>query len=391
MFWQLIAVAIVAASGQRIDNPQWNRRPTGDPPRNRELKLIHIIYRHGIRTPADTYPNDPYANSEFYPSGWGQLTNDGKRKLFEHGLFLRNRYGHFIGTHYSPDIYYVQTTGVDRTKMTAQCINAGFWAPNNDQYWGILNWQPIPVNSEPLDTDNLLLVRRPCPQYHLELEKVEHSPEIQRQLQEEGPLFTELSRITGKNIKNFEDVQDVYTTLMAEEAFGLPLPDWTRQYYPHRMLKSTELSFVLNVYNDRLSRFKGGVLLKKMIEDWKSVADGTLKPKQRKAFLYIGHDTTVVNILSALKLWHPQVPGFAINTFFEFSQDLNTKEYGVEVFFRNSTDPHAVPYQLTIPNCEKFCPLDRLIQLTSSVVPDDWEEECKSDDPNFTVPPPRPP
>lgn len=31
--------------------------------------------RHGIRTPASTYPNDPYVNDTFYPIGWGQLTN----------------------------------------------------------------------------------------------------------------------------------------------------------------------------------------------------------------------------------------------------------------------------------------------------------------------------
>lgn len=31
--------------------------------------------RHGIRTPASTYPNDPYINDTFYPVGWGQITN----------------------------------------------------------------------------------------------------------------------------------------------------------------------------------------------------------------------------------------------------------------------------------------------------------------------------
>ena len=179
--------------------------------------------------------------------------------------------------------------------------------------------------------------------------------------------------------------------LLLKEAFGLPLPDWTRQYYPQRMLKSTVLSFILNVYNDKLIRLKGGVLLKKLINDWKSVIDGTIKPKERKAFLYIGHDSTIVNLLRALKVWDPQVPGYAINIFIEFSQDEYTNEHGIEVFFRNSTEPNAVPYQLQIPNCDKFCPLNRLIQLTEAVVPVDWDEECKTDDPNYKPPPPRPP
>lgn len=33
------------------------------------------IFRHGARTPADTYPTDPYVNFDFAPFGWGQLTN----------------------------------------------------------------------------------------------------------------------------------------------------------------------------------------------------------------------------------------------------------------------------------------------------------------------------
>ena len=31
--------------------------------------------RHGVRTPADTYPTDPHINDTLYPVGWGQLTN----------------------------------------------------------------------------------------------------------------------------------------------------------------------------------------------------------------------------------------------------------------------------------------------------------------------------
>lgn len=33
------------------------------------------MFRHGERTPADTYPSDPHKDFDFYPYGWGQLTN----------------------------------------------------------------------------------------------------------------------------------------------------------------------------------------------------------------------------------------------------------------------------------------------------------------------------
>jgi hypothetical protein len=71
-----------------------------------------------MRTPADTYPNDPYFNENFEPYGWGALTNVclnfihsfqfnsmiflllskvGKQSCFELGEFLRARYDDFLG------------------------------------------------------------------------------------------------------------------------------------------------------------------------------------------------------------------------------------------------------------------------------------------------------
>ncbi|RZB39347.1 venom acid phosphatase Acph-1 [Asbolus verrucosus] len=352
----------------------------------KELQLLHVIVRHGARSPADTYPKDPYVNLTFYPVGWGQLTNQGKLDMYNTGKFLRERYGKFLGTHYYPKQYYTQSTDVDRTKASLQMINAGLWPPEADQKWGPLDWQPIPVHSEPLAQDQLLLVRRPCAQYHLELDRVMQTEEIQNKLKENEELFKELSEITGKTVENFDDVQDIYTTLRAEEAFNLTLPKWTKNYYPDKLLPPTIFSYVLNAYTDRLKRLKGGVLLKKLLSDWHGKVDGTIEPAERKAFLYGGHDSTIANILSTLKVWDPQVPVYGIMILLEFSRDKITNSHGLEVFLRNSTT--APPRQLTIPGCDTFCPLSKLTELTAAVIPDDWEEECKSEDPNYTPPPP---
>lgn len=65
----------------------------------------------------------------------------------------------------------------------------------------------------------LLLVRKPCAQYHLELDKVKKSPEIQNKLKENEKLFKELTDLTGKEVKDFDDVQDIFSTLRAEVFF----------------------------------------------------------------------------------------------------------------------------------------------------------------------------
>jgi len=39
------------------------------------------VFRHGPRTPADTYPRDPYVNETYYPFGWGQVTNVSRKQV----------------------------------------------------------------------------------------------------------------------------------------------------------------------------------------------------------------------------------------------------------------------------------------------------------------------
>lgn len=342
----------------------------------KELKMVHIIMRHGIRTPADTYPTDPHINDTLYPVGWGQITNEGKLQLYEIGQFYRNRYGHLLGDHYWPSEYYTQSTDVDRTKVSMQLVNAGMWPPKSVQIWGPLDWQPIPVHSEPLSEDMLLLVRKPCQAYHIERDKVIASEEIQKKFGESKPLFDALTEHTGRTVKDFDDVQDVFSTLKAEEGFNLTLPDWTKEYYPEKMLEPTIFSFILNAWNDKMNRLKGGLLLKKVINDWQSKADSTISSDPHKAFLYGGHDSTIVNFLRSLKVWDPQLPDYGIAILLELSKD-ESGVYGVEVYLRNSTI--VPPFRLNIPDCDSFCPLNKLIDLTKAVIPVNWEEECHND------------
>ncbi|XP_076257186.1 prostatic acid phosphatase-like isoform X1 [Rhynchophorus ferrugineus] len=351
---------------------------------DKELKMLHVIMRHGARTPADTYPNDPFINNTFYPVGWGQLTNEGKLQLYEIGHYFRHRYNNFLGEYYWPDEYYAESTDVDRTKASVQLINAGLWPPKTIQTWGPLEWQPIPVHSEPLSQDMLLLVRKPCAAYHIERDSVIASEEIQSKFKESQNLFDDLTTITGKIVKDFDDVQDIFSTLRAEESFNVTLPEWTRNYYPDKMLGPTIFSYILNAWNDKMNRLKGGVLLKKIFGDWESRADGTISPATRKAFLYVGHDSTIVNLMRTLKVWDAQLPDYSITILLELYED-SSGTYGVEVYLRNST--LIQPFKLTIPGCDEFCPLEELKQLTKDVIPDNWDEECNVDE-SYNVPEP---
>lgn len=80
--------------------------------------------------------------------------------MFENGEFIRHRYNDFLGDIYNARITYVLSTDSDRTKMTAQLMDAGIWPPNKEQQWGPLNWQPIPVRFDNLNEDNVSNIKQ---------------------------------------------------------------------------------------------------------------------------------------------------------------------------------------------------------------------------------------
>ncbi|KAG5676091.1 hypothetical protein PVAND_005945 [Polypedilum vanderplanki] len=347
---------------------------------NLDLKLVHVFFRHGARTPADTYPNDIYVNETFDPYGWGQLTNRGKQQMYELGQFLRSRYHHYLNKTLNLNEIYAQSTGVSRTKMSIQLVLASLYPPRDTALeWNTkLNWQPIPYNYEELNQDSLLLVRKPCPRYHEELVRVMQE-DISDELKKNANLFDELTNITGLHIQTPDDIQSLYSTLKAEKEFGLVLPKWTLDYFPKRLQEMTDKSYVYNAYNSELKRLKGGVFVKKALGDWKSKIDNKIS---QKIFVYAGHDSTVTNILSAFNVWKTQFPDYGFTGILELSQHKKTKQYGIEIFLKKTNKIELT--QLIIPGCSRFCELSRVEELLKENIPNDWNAECES---GFTVPP----
>ncbi|KAG8235722.1 hypothetical protein J437_LFUL016357 [Ladona fulva] len=347
------------------------------------LVQVHVVFRHGQRTPADTYPNDPHINFTFDPVGWGQLTNEGRRQQYEQGQFLRSRYDKLLGPKLTNEVFSAMSTDVDRTMMSAQLECAGLWPPQGSQEWNPdLKWQPVPIRSQPLKQDTLLLVRTPCAQYHYELERVLREDEnVKKVFEENDALFKELTDITGMPITTPEDVQSLYNTLLAEDLFNLTLPEWTKNYYPDRLVPLTAFSFSLSAYTKILQRIKGGPLLKKILGDSeKRIQSG----KGQKMFMYAGHDSTVANLLMTLGVFDEQVPVYNIMTIMELHKESEDGPYGFKMFLRNTT-LHE-PYPLTVPGCDHFCSLDKFKDLTKEVIPTTLGEECKVDDPNYVPP-----
>lgn len=230
------------------------------------------------------------------------------------------------------------------------------------------------------------MVRTPCPRYYEALEEVFETDEVKKVLEENANLFAELTAHTGFPVKTPDDVQSLYSTLRAETEYGLQLPKWTKEYFPDKLTNLTDLSYIYNIYTDELKQLKAGPFIQKLVTEFENKRDGKLKPKDLKISLYTGHDSSVVNILSALNVWKQQFPTYGIMALFELVRDKKSDQLGVQLYLRNSATSGALP--LTIPGCEHFCPLDKFIEFGKKVIPADRAAACVPKNKDFVTPPP---
>lgn len=346
--------------------------------------LYPQVFRHGARTPADTYPLDPHVNETYAPFGWGHLTNRGKSKLYELGMWMHDRYGSFLGD-YQTDEVHAQATGVIRTQMSLQLVLAALYKPKDTlmEWSRELNWQPIPINYQPLVDDDFLLVRT-CPRYAEAKSEVYKEAEVTRLHKKYANLMRELSRHTGRNVTSAEGVFDIYTTLLAEKEFGLRLPDWTKKFFPHKMQRLTDISYALNSRTEEMQRLKSGPFLKKMVHEMIMKTMNATSLAKRKLFIYCGHDVTLVSLLSSLNAWPVIFPDYALQAYFELHKGKDG-EYFVQVFAKNGVDARLE--KIVVPGCEFRCPIGQFVELVDKFTKVDLKEDCKPKVDSFTEPP----
>ncbi|XP_051175273.1 prostatic acid phosphatase-like [Leptopilina boulardi] len=378
----IICATILAAAGARIVRDISKENEDNSLDTNTDsLRLVTLVLRHGDRTPQDTYPNDPYINDSMEPYGWGQLTNKGRLNQYNQGIYLRERYGKFLKTKYSPDIFWLQSTAPDRAKMSALLEAAGLWKPDEKQTFKTgLPWQPVALHYQS-DNDTLLLIWSSCPDYPRLHSIVANSKEIKDIESKNKNLFQDLTKYTGMKIANADDVFSLYGTLEAEENMGLKLPEWTNNYFPEKLIELSKLSLSLNVYNETMRQMKSGPLISKITRAMREKSQGKLMPNERKMFMYVGHDSTIVALLAGLNLWKKEIPGYSNMVMIELHEDK--QEWNVQIFFKDSIT--KAPRPLTIPGCSQICPLDKFESLIKSMIltTSEWSELCQLKDPNW--------
>ncbi|CAH2103719.1 unnamed protein product [Euphydryas editha] len=341
----------------------------------KSVKYAAVIYRHGDRTPVNLYPTDPWRNESLWPVKFGELTNIGKRQHYALGKWFRKRYSHLVSEKFDPSEVYIRSTDVDRTLMSAQANLAGMYTPSGDSIWNTdLIWQPIPVHTKPEKDDEVLAMKKKCMPYIKEREKYFHSTSYKERLSKYQGLMDYLTAYTGKKIKDYEDINDIFNVLYIESLYNFTLPNWTQSVYPNKMKEPSCYSFTTATATPLMARLMVGPLLKDIVAKMNTVILKK-KPNPLKLSMYSAHDFQIGNILSAIGVFDGNCPAYTSTILFELLQDNSTMEYFIQMSYRNSTEI-IEPYIMNIPYCGKICPFERFLKLYDNLVTVDWNYEC---------------
>lgn len=338
-----------------------------------ELIFAHVLFRHGDRTPIDPYPNDPWKDPSHWTTGWGQLTNAGKHRHLELGRWLRNRYSALLSSTYTNNEVYVRSTDVDRTLMSAESNLAGLYPPVGSDVWdSTIQWQPIPVHTVPEEQDEVLAAKKSCPAFDYALKKYKQSDEFQAYNKSLEEVYKHITTHSGRKADSLTTAQNIYSCLHIEELNNFTLPEWTKQVYPEPLSTISANSFATKTNTPLLARLKTGPLVKEILQRFKSKTQKKLKPN-RSLWVYSAHDTTVANLLNALRLFEIHNPPFAACVLIELRQPTSGEAY-VSVFYKNTS---AEPEPMNIPNCGMRCPLSQTFKVYEDILPENWERECQ--------------
>ncbi|GLV41159.1 uncharacterized protein CBL_04683 [Carabus blaptoides fortunei] len=338
------------------------------------LLMVHALFRHGERTSDSFYPTDPYINHTFYPMGKGGLTNRGKQQEYDLGAFLRKRYDNFLGDVYTNDIMDVRSTGFLRTRMSAQLVLAGLWPPSEKQKWnGDLPWLPIPVDYKPYEEDDLL---NPgvCKKRIAVLKKQHEIEEVKRVYVTPYKDLMEYAQAnSGKIIKSPIELVELYLILRTEEDTNLTLPTWSRPIYPEPLYGAASLVYSYFNYNPDIKKINAGYFLKKVLDDFKSKINEDVS---KKIFLYSGHESTLGNILDALKV-KPHIASYGSVVLFELHKTtVNT--HVVKVLYKQGVEKSTVLQEIWLPGCQSLCSFDKFEGFLKDNLPNvPYNEACR--------------
>uniref|UniRef100_A0AC34GDV1 Uncharacterized protein n=1 Tax=Panagrolaimus sp. ES5 TaxID=591445 RepID=A0AC34GDV1_9BILA len=189
-----------------------------DKPDGSTLRFVQTVWRHGDRTPTQTFSLDKN-QATAWPQGFGELTERGMRQHLDLGKTLRHRYVEcygFLSPEYNSSEIYVRSTDVNRTMISAIAnliaMYPGYKNKSGITYPNVEGWPtyhqddgsevgfvPIPIHTVNDFYDYTLNPDMICPRQDQLWKLVEQTPEYQEETKNKADLLKTVSMRTGED------------------------------------------------------------------------------------------------------------------------------------------------------------------------------------------------
>jgi hypothetical protein len=314
----------------------------------RELIFSLDLVRHGDRTPIWEIPNSPHVWNE----GLGELTALGAQQEMEVGQSMRKKYVdtyHLLSSHYEPETMYVRSTDINRTKKSAEAFLSGLY-PENTR-----NRQFIPINVIPKSEDYVLL---PTEAYDQRVEGelfskyVASTPAWQDIINKLSPKFSVWSQVTGFSFEFISQIESFGDILRIRKLHNVSLPREISEEEAALIIKSARWRVFAKFQPPEIGDYNSQAFFKVIFN---YLQDASQSVNHLKYVLFMGHEITLLSVMSGLHVPLQEVPEYASDLNFSlFRTEQN--QYEVQVSFNN--------HPIVIPGCDnQFCALSRFEEI----------------------------
>ncbi|RWS27799.1 lysosomal acid phosphatase-like protein 3 [Leptotrombidium deliense] len=332
------------------------------------LETVIVIHRHGDRTPTSSFPNDPYSDDSYWEDGWGQLTKQGKRRMFSVGEYLRERYDGFLTN--NPREVEAQSSEKPRVVESLLSILAGLYPPKGRWIWNKdLSWQPIAIAVREAKVDGFLTAST-CPNLNNEMSRIYNSTEMKQLVNKHERLVKQVEQYAG--VSTPHDAKEAMSGMRIQRQLGHPQPDWFTDDVEDEMKDFHGHFFDLESKTKTTQKLKAGLIFKEIITILNKKKDIY---KNKKIFFLSTHDTKLAAILNALQVFNKLPPPFGSAMLIELHSASNS--HFVKSFYLNETySEKPVPLSYPFCNHRKVCELETFVNYIEKYSLKDWEKEC---------------
>lgn len=325
-----------------------------------QLVFAVDLIRHGDRTPAITLPKDPH----HWKEGLNQLTPKGMSQLYLVGKSLRENYieqYHLLEKHYITDALYVRSTDYDRTLISAEALLLGLYplgtGPKSaGQAFSLPEgYQPIAIHTVKFKQDNLLLPSSVNNQQFQALLK-QYVYSQPAWLIKEKLFDSKLqawSQQTGYKMHKLKDIIPLGDALYIRKLYGIPPPPGMSDRDANEIISLEQWVLINKFVPMPIGKFMAKqfwIELKNNLQE--AIDDNT--HSQLRYIIYLGHESNILGLFSALGLPLQVIPAYGADLRFELLKD-DKKQFWVRISYNHQIQK--------LPGCMNVCSIEQFFKL----------------------------